>query len=963
MEFVTGAMGTLLPKLGKLLKEEYELQKSAKDGIIFLKTELESMQAALEKVSNVPLDHLDEQTKLWARDVREISYNIEDDIDTYMVRVDGLESRKKHNFTWLIDRCHKSLSKVKIRHKIANDIKDHKSQIMEVMERRNRYKIDEVGARLSTGIDPRIGTLFEKAENLIGINKARDDLIHKLSVRNVECTKLKIVSIVGFGGLGKTTLAKAMYDVLQKEFEISGFVPVGQNPNIKQVFKNILVKLNKPKYIGLNAAAQSEYDLIDELRACLQSTRYLIVIDDVWETSTWKYIEHALLDDSCGSRVIVTTRISEVAKTVGDVYFMKPLSDSNSKQLFYIRIFGSNYKGPTDDVLAEATKIILKKCGGIPLAIITIASLLVDKPVEDWFDVYNSIGFGPDDQNKVVHNTRKIISFSYYDLPSRLKTCLLYLSIYPEDHAIKKDTLIWKWIAEGFVYEEPGKTLFEVGERYYTELINKNMIQPMNNDYIYYYQGGDYCHVHDMVLDLIRILANEENFVKVLDRIHGESISSLDSRTTRRLAQHKNWNEHSLEMATGMEHLRSFNAIECPVSMIPLLATFEVLRVLALEDCDVTGGCDLKHIGNLHQLRYLGLKNTCVAKLPEEIGNLAELQSLDISRTDLVALPATIVKLSKLMRLCVDVIPSILPGIGNLTSLQELRLGVVSDDTWPNFAVELRKLVQLRILNAFFHFQNTNECFVDVLVESLNSLRRIQRLEIAGSLRIVTCRWDGWEPPRKLERFYLGSDFLLPLLPTWMNSMLVPHLTSLDLKLLDMENKDLDILARLPALHILNLQIEGKKLSCTVAGDGLFPKLKLCRTNIALTFLPGAMPMLKDFIFHVTVSWYDATNDIGLGNLPSLNLAWFELHCEDATPRQVIKVERACRRAVDAHPNHPSIKCFRYGEDKMAEDYYFPRVQIFAPKMKQDKHHGEDEEISDTNQEVLHFAFGNDSKL
>jgi hypothetical protein len=483
----------------------------------------------------------------------------------------------------------------------------------------------------------------------------------------------------------------------------------------------------------------------------------LVVIDDIWETSTWKLIKCALVDSNLGSRVITTTRISDVANEVSDVYVMETLSDDNSKRLFYTRIFddplsqGDERKGQVDTKLDEAMKKILKKCGGVPLSIITIASLLVDKPVDEWSTVYDSIGFGPKDQTGAVQNTRTILSFSYYDLPSYLKTCLLHLSIFPEDHWIEKNSLIWMWTAEGFLNGEQGKGAFEVGERYFTELINKSMIQPMKGDED---NAVDGCRVHDMVLDLIRSLATEQNFVKVLDS-EFQDCSSPQNSIIRRLALHEGSKQDTNKNLTdAMAKLRSFNAIKCPISMMSQLVHFQTLRVLALEGCDITGGCNLNHLGQLRQLRYLGLKDTHVAELPREIGDLMNLLALDVRNTNLKELPETVGELSKLMSLCVnDGTNNLsLPRFGNLTSLQELVLGKVVMPPW--FTAELGKLTELRVLE--ISFLETGE-HMESLLDSLRGLRRIQNLTLRFWPEVLLNSWDGWVPPPQLSQFVMDA--------------------------------------------------------------------------------------------------------------------------------------------------------------------------------------------------------------
>ena len=158
--------------------------------------------------------------------------------------------------------------------------------------------------------------------------------------------------------------------------------------------------------------------------------RYLIVIDDVWSKSAWEMIQYALIENECGSRVITTTRILDVAKCAGGIYELPRLTPADSRKLFNIRIFGTENKSLPKE-LEEVYNSILKKCGGVPLAIITIASMLASKMGKEntykyWSKVYRTMGSGLEDSPD-YNDMRRILLISYYELPPHLKTCLLYL--------------------------------------------------------------------------------------------------------------------------------------------------------------------------------------------------------------------------------------------------------------------------------------------------------------------------------------------------------------------------------------------------------------------------------------------------------------------------------------------------------------------------------------------------------
>uniref|UniRef100_A0ACD5VBR7 Uncharacterized protein n=2 Tax=Avena sativa TaxID=4498 RepID=A0ACD5VBR7_AVESA len=916
MEFATGAMGSLIPKLGELLLNEYNLKDKVKKGVRSLKAELETMQAALEKISNVPLDQLDPQVRIWANEVRELSYAIEDSLDSSMLCIEGLETTKPCSFKGFIKKTLNKVTKFKVRHKIADDVKDVNIQVREVKERFDRYKINDIVANhVTTSVDPRLLAMYNKVSDLVGISKSTDELMERLDEGNSEPgKKLKTVSVVGFGGLGKTTLAKEVYDKINNSFHYKGFVPVGRNPERKKVLRDILLELDKQMY--MDASTMDERQLIEQLRVFLADKRYLFVIDDIWDIPTWELIKCAMVDSSSGSRIIITTRICGVAERAGGVYNMKALSYENSKKLFYSRIFGGDQGINLDNQDDEVAGKILRKCGGVPLSIITIASLLVGKHREDWSKVYDYIGFGKE-ESEIIENTRKILSFSYYDLPAHLKTCLLHLAVFPEDSNVMKESLIWMWIGEGFIPNKPGTRLFELGESYFNELVNRSLIQllePCRVESIYY------CRVHDMVLDLIRTLSSQVNFITIDDK--EKHINSSPCLSVRRLAIHGESAGHNSGM--DIRHVRSLNVIWWHNSQTaPPLLRMTLLRVLFLYDCHFfVGGCGLEHLRKLVHLRYLGLLTSHVVELPVEIGyDLKFLQTLDVRAFGLKELPPSIGELDKLMCLRAAKGTRLMFEIGKLTSLEDLEL--TSVDKSPNFFTQIRKLTEVRVLE--ITIDEMDESRHKDLVESLCSLHRIQELKISlkSEERIHVGGWEGWTPPTVLRELRL-SRIVLHRWPLWLDSSCVPHLFSLWLEVDVVGVQDLQILGRLPSLRCLYLRIvEG--FSFTVGNDE-FLTLRELNTNMEImTCGEGVLPLLEELKCAGTTGRHE---NVGLvpGNMLVLQQVTYQLDCQYCSIEEVNEADAALRRMARIHPNQPTLKIVRVNQYaiKKAEEVSAP---------------------------------------
>uniref|UniRef100_I1QW43 Uncharacterized protein n=1 Tax=Oryza glaberrima TaxID=4538 RepID=I1QW43_ORYGL len=395
----------------------------------------------------------------------------------------------------------------------------------------------------------------------------------------------------------------------------------------------------------------------------LVNCRYLIMVDDIWTIRAWETIQSALWDDNRGRRIIVTTRIEDVAKACSPaigghyIHHMQPLEVEDSKKLFLSRTF-VNKECPEE--LEDVMENILKRCGGLPLAIVSIASVLAGYTSpgskDKWESIYKSIGSHME-SNPTLEG-RQILALSYNHLRHELKGCMMYFSIFPEDYEVNKDRLLWRWIAEGLVTEKRGSSLMEVAGSYLDDLVNRNMIQ-LRDEFKYYWKAKMY-RVHDMFLELIVSKSLESNFASLLggqyatmpyDRIRRLSIQGDDARLEEAEQPRKNMAGVD-DGILDLEHVRSLSMFQhTGKKLLDQLGKFRLLRVLDLEG--FKGALTKDHMGyicRLYLLRFLSLNGTEVEEIPSEIGKLEHLQTLDVRETSVRGLPDTVTKLYKLER-------------------------------------------------------------------------------------------------------------------------------------------------------------------------------------------------------------------------------------------------------------------------------------------------------------------------
>ncbi|XXG71012.1 hypothetical protein AAC387_Pa07g0361 [Persea americana] len=421
----------IVGKLGDLLIQEAQLLSGVREEVEWIKNELEWIQCFLKDADSK--QNTNARVKKWVSDIRDVSYEIEDLIETF------IDSRSRRH--GLVGGVVGYISE----HEVAKQIEQIKQKISDISRRRETYGISDINEgrqEASSRIRDlegrrRDSVMFEEPQ-LVGQDEefrtVRDQLM-------TEEQRRRVISIFGIGGSGKTALAKKILNDVKDHFDCHALVYVSQQCQIKDVLVRII------KGVAGHSAPEGienldEVDLGLMLRdKYLRGKRYLVVLDDIWAREAWDSLILKLPDDGNNSRVMVTTRIRDVALHAdpsGHHHEMRLLNDDESWELFMKKIFpGKDPLTACPSELKEKGWKILKKCGGLPLAILVLGGLLAtkDKRERAWSKVLESI---PESSKQCMD----ILALSYWDLPPYLKPCFLYFGLFPEDYEISSGKLI-----------------------------------------------------------------------------------------------------------------------------------------------------------------------------------------------------------------------------------------------------------------------------------------------------------------------------------------------------------------------------------------------------------------------------------------------------------------------------------------------------------------------------------------
>ncbi|KAF3951133.1 hypothetical protein CMV_023186 [Castanea mollissima] len=646
----------LLQNLTQLLSQESKLLGGVGDQVRLLQNELSLINVFLQNTEGKRHDN--ELVKKVVSQIRDVAYEAEDVIDTFIMTV--IKHKRRCKLTKLIHSCNRAMSF----HEVASKIERINNVIKEIYNNRSKYGIEiaeSSGGDTEAEVKLHRRRRYVEEDRVVGFShdtegvspmpklrkfilkaELKEELLHGLEVNySSNKDKLKGTLIEDLNGI------KAMNDEECKK-ALFAFLEHIRDHKFKKSLSGFMESIYRKNGQGWQDLDDDELKSL--LFKCLENKRYLVVMDNIWEIEAWNEVSVAFPTNSNGSRVLITSRIKEVALHASSLnnsipqitpYELPYLDEDKSWELFSKKVFGG---GTCPQELENLGRQIVKSCHGLPLAIVDRSSCM------------------------------DILALSYNHLPRRLKPCFLYFGIYPEDFEIPVRQLIRLWIAEGFIRQIGNRNIEDVAEDYLEELIDWSLIQAATKRL----DGGvKTCRIHDLLRDLCISESAEEKFLEVCSDIKLSPMSKC-RRISIHFANHPYISSYPCE-SSNIRSVMGFGGVvglESPLGkgyyLKLLCKSNKLVRVVELSNMAIC--CVIpKRIENLVLLRYLSISSGVRHVIPNSICNLWNLETLDKRNFKIKYLPEGIWKLQNLRYLYLNGSTS-LPRTDNKAGLPNLQV-------------------------------------------------------------------------------------------------------------------------------------------------------------------------------------------------------------------------------------------------------------------------------------------------